>query len=239
MQVTLSCTSTISIRTPHPVPPHYSHMHPSILFNTLVVLAALSLAHAQLDDARAERFIPIKKRDLLGLIPLSNNNSNPQPAQPPAAPASPTDSVKPGVAGGPIPSLLNDVLNQPPVGGTPVGPTVSVAVPKKPHPSGDDTTGAGAPSPTAPAPESNSPEQTSLSPSLIAVVSVVFVTLLAAILFSCYKIRQSRQRRHRNLDEDILKHHTGSVGYSEGGYGMYVGKESDLWRKNLDLFHRG
>ncbi|KAF9212033.1 hypothetical protein CPC16_008759 [Podila verticillata] len=215
-------------------------MHLSIFFNTLVVLAALSLAHAQLDDARAERFIAIKKRDLLGnLLPINNNSNNPTPAQPPAAPASPTDSAKPGAAGGPIPSLLSGVLSQPPViGGTPMAPTASI--PKKPQSSSDDTTGAGAPGPTAPAAESNPSEQTSLSPGLIAVVSVVFVALLVAILFSCHKIRQSRQRRHRNLDEDILKHHAGSVGYSEGGgYGMYVGKESDLWRKNLDLFHRG
>ncbi|KAF9380285.1 hypothetical protein CPB97_008479 [Podila verticillata] len=212
-------------------------MHLSIFFSTLIVLAALSLAHAQLDEARAERFIAIKKRDLLGnLLPISNNSNNPPPAQPPAAAASPTDSAKPGAAGGPIPSLLNDVLNQP--GGTPMTPTASA--PKKPHSSSDDTTGAGAPGPTAPAPESNPPEQTSISPTLIAVVSVVLVALLVAILFSCHRIRQSRQRRHRNLDEDILKHHNGSVGYSEGGgYGMYVGKESDLWRKNLDLFHRG
>ncbi|KAF9318328.1 hypothetical protein BG003_011427 [Podila horticola] len=212
-------------------------MHLSrILFSTLVVLAALSLAHAQI-EARAARFA-IRKRDLLtNLI-----GNNPAPGQPPAAPASPTtDNAKPGAVD-PFPSLLNGVLSPPPVvGGTPVAPTVPVVLPKKPHP-GDDTTGAGAPSPTAPAQETNTPEQTPLSPGLVAVVIVVFVSLLVAILFSCYKIRQSRQRRHRNLDEDILKNHTGSVGYSEGGgYGMYVGhKESpDLWRKNLDLFHRG
>ncbi|KAG0358049.1 hypothetical protein BG005_002799 [Podila minutissima] len=209
-------------------------MHLSrILFSTLVVLAALSLAHSQI-EARGARFA-IRKRDLLGNL-IGANNSNPQPAQPPAAPASPTtDAAKPSV-----PSLLNGVL--PVVGGTPVGPTGSVMPPKKPHSAGDDTTGAGAPNPTGPAQETNAPEQTPLSPGLITVVIVVFVSLLVAILFSCYKIRQARQRRHRNLDEDILKNHAGSVGYSEGGgYGMYVGhKESpDLWRKNLDLFHRG
>ncbi|KAF9324858.1 hypothetical protein BG006_000164 [Podila minutissima] len=209
-------------------------MHLSrILFSTLVVLAALSLAHSQI-EARGARFA-IRKRDLLGNL-IGANSSNPQPAQPPAAPASPTtNTAKAGV-----PSLLNGVL--PVVGGTPVGPTGSVVPPKKPHAAGDDTTGAGAPSPTGPAQETNAPEQTPLSPGLIAVVTVVFVSLLVAIFFSCYKIRQSRQRRHRNLDEDILKNHAGSVGYSGGGgYGMYVGhKESpDLWRKNLDLFHRG
>ncbi|KAG0082451.1 hypothetical protein BGZ93_010264 [Podila epicladia] len=216
-------------------------MHLSrILFTTLVVLAALSLAHSQIEP-RGARFA-IRKRDLLGNL-IGANNSNPQPAQPPTAPASPTgdNAAKPGVAG-PIPSLLSDVLSPPGVGGTPAGPTGSAVLPKKPHPAGDDTTGAGAPGPTGPAQETNAPEQTFLSPGLIAVIIVVFMSLLVAILFSCFKIRQARQRRHRNLDEDILKNHAGSVGYSEGGgYGMYVGhKESpDLWRKNLDLFHRG
>ncbi|KAG0026452.1 hypothetical protein BGZ81_006344 [Podila clonocystis] len=183
-------------------------MHLSrILFNTLVVLAALSLAHAQI-ESRAARFA-VRKRDLLGNLIGPNS---PPPAQPPAAPASPTtdNAAKPGV--GPI--LINGVLTPPPVvvGGTPVAPTVSVGFPKKSHPAGDDTTGAGVPDPTAPAQEISTPDQAPLSPGLIAVLIVVFVSLLVAILFSCYKIRQSRQRRHRNLDEDILKNHAGSVG---------------------------
>ncbi|KAG0340264.1 hypothetical protein BG004_006482 [Podila humilis] len=230
-----------------------------ILSNIFVVFAALSVAHAY-HEARSVRFMAGRKRDLLTNL-IGNNNSTSQPAtpdappaaQPPAAPASPTDTnaAKQGGAVGPVPSFLDGVLYPAPVvvgGGTPIAPTTSSLSPKQPlHPSAGeaDTTGAGAPSPTAPGSKHESNKNGSdapLSPGLIAVLSIVFIALLVAILFSCHRIRQSRQRRHRNLDDEILKHHhAGSVGYSEGsGYGMYVGKESpDLWRKNLDLFHRG
>jgi hypothetical protein len=83
-----------------------------------------------------------------------------------------------------------------------------------------------------------------LSPGLIALLVVILLAILAGVLLSCHRIRQSRRRRRQSWDEDILKNHAGSVGYSEtGGYGMYVGSGSgmdrpDLWRKNLDLFHR-
>ncbi|KAG0328654.1 hypothetical protein BGZ99_004924 [Dissophora globulifera] len=94
--------------------------------------------------------------------------------------------------------------------------------------------------------KSTSGDDQGLSPGLITLLIVVIAAVLAAVLFSCYKIRQAKQRRRQSWNEDILKNHSGSVGYSSegGGYGMYVGGTSgskerpDLWRKNLDLFHR-
>ncbi|KAF9960874.1 hypothetical protein BGZ72_005544 [Mortierella alpina] len=182
------------------------------------------------------------KRDLIGH--LIGNQPAPAPAPggivaPPstssAAPGSP-DAAKTGT--GPLPSLVGEVLH--PIGGgssstTPPGPTK-----KKPA---TDTADGGAANPNEGASgdtKGNSDE--ALSPGLIVLLVIVLVAVLAAVLFSCYKVRQSRRRRHQSWDEDILKNHAGSVGYSEGGgYGMYVGggkEKPDLWRKNLDLFHR-
>ncbi|KAF9425227.1 hypothetical protein BGZ94_007726 [Podila epigama] len=189
-----------------------------------------------------------QKRDLLGnLIPFGSSVITPAAAVPPPAaqpPAAPTINLNEPV---PLPSLINSVLAPLPtvVGGATSTTTVPVLGPG--HSASGvarGTTAAGPPPPTDTSLEENSmrPSQNSISPGLIAFIVVVLLSLLIAVMFSCYKIRQARHRRHRNLDEDILKNHAGSVGYSEGsgGYGMYIGKESpDLWRKNLDLFHRG
>ncbi|KAG0360859.1 hypothetical protein BC939DRAFT_436878 [Gamsiella multidivaricata] len=84
-------------------------------------------------------------------------------------------------------------------------------------------------------------KQRPLSPGVIVLIVIIILAVLTAVLFSCYKIRQSRRRRRESWSEDFLKNHAGSVGYTAGGgYGMVIGhkEKPDLWRKNLDLFHR-
>ncbi|KAF9278856.1 hypothetical protein BGZ68_008312 [Mortierella alpina] len=140
---------------------------------------------------------------------------------------------------GPLPSLVGEVLN--PLGG---GSPSTPPAPTKKKTATDAADGAGeASNPSEGASgDTKGHNDEALSPGLIVLLVIVLVAVLAAVLFSCYKVRQSRRRRHQSWDEDILKNHAGSVGYSEGGgYGMYVGggkEKPDLWRKNLDLFHR-
>ncbi|KAG0277175.1 hypothetical protein BGZ95_006367 [Linnemannia exigua] len=205
-------------------------------------------------------------------------SSPPAPATP-AGPPSPTTpgnsnggTVDPNqppnsTATGPLPGLISQVLNPPPIlgnmGGTPSSTATSPTNPKK-HPSvpNNDSGVDGNGNPISPSQTSHSKgdndsgtDGSALSPGLITLLVIIVLAILAAVLFSCYRVRQSRRRRHQSWDEDILKNHAGSVGYSEsgGGYGMYVGgsgsnvsagagsggkERPDLWRKNLDLFHR-
>lgn len=206
------------------------------------------------------------KRDLLGnLLPLGSSSP---PAATPAGSPSPTVPTAPGTVGtggtqsnstatGPLPGLISQVLNPPPVLGS-IGGAPSSTTPTKKFPSGgasanDDGTPDDDGNPATPNQSSNAKSENGnnpnsnggpLSPGLIVLLVFILLAVLAGVLFSCYRIRQSRRRRHQSWDEDILKNHAGSVGYSEsgGGYGMYVGnggkERPDLWRKNLDLFHR-
>ncbi|KAK3836095.1 MAG: hypothetical protein JOS17DRAFT_772476 [Linnemannia elongata] len=202
------------------------------------------------------------KRDLLGnLLPLG---SSPPPAAAPAGPPSPTTA--PGSVGtdgtqsnstatGALPGLISQVLNPPPILGSNGGASSTAPTRRRPSAPGstnvnDDGTPDDDGNPATPNQSSNvkggnkNDTDGPLSPGLIVLLVFILLAILAAVLFSCYRVRQSRRRRHQSWDEDILKNHAGSVGYSEsgGGYGMYVGnggkERPDLWRKNLDLFHR-
>ncbi|KAG9069916.1 hypothetical protein KI688_009241 [Linnemannia hyalina] len=206
------------------------------------------------------------KRDLLGNI-FPHGSSSAPPAATPAGSPSPTVPTAPGTGGtggtqsnstatGPLPGLISQVLDPPVLGN--IGGVPSSTTPTKKLPSGgsganDDSTPDDDGNPATPNQSSNAksgkgnnPNSNGgpLSPGLIVLLVVILLAILAGVLFSCYRIRQSRRRRHQSWDEDILKNHAGSVGYSEsgGGYGMYVGnggkERPDLWRKNLDLFHR-
>ncbi|KAG0028392.1 hypothetical protein BGZ82_008451 [Podila clonocystis] len=89
-----------------------------------------------------------------------------------------------------------------------------------------------------------------ISPGMIAVVVLVALAVIAAVLFSCYRVQQAKRRRHQSsFDADILKNHVpaNNASFAEsGGYGLYHGnaagvignKENDPWRKNLDVYHR-
>lgn len=190
----------------------------------------------------------------------SNSSSSPPPAPAPAgapehtAPGTGADGTKLNpTATGPLPGLVSQVLNPPPILGNISGaPSPTTSPKKRPSSSAggsgtDDNNDDGNPA-TSNKSGKNSDDDTNtggggaLSPGLIALLVIILLAVLAGVIFSCYRVRQSRRRRHRSWDEDILKNHAGSVGYSEsgGGYGMYVGGKGkpDLWRKNLDLFHR-
>ncbi|KAI1320962.1 hypothetical protein EDD11_009285 [Mortierella claussenii] len=57
---------------------------------------------------------------------------------------------------------------------------------------------------------------TTIAPGLIVMIVVVLLTIVVAVLFSCYKIRQTNNRRKKreSWDEDILKNHIGGgAGY--------------------------
>ncbi|KAK3835323.1 MAG: hypothetical protein JOS17DRAFT_736852 [Linnemannia elongata] len=65
-----------------------------------------------------------------------------------------------------------------------------------------------------------------LSSGIVAMIVLVVLGLLAAILLSCYRIRQSRVRRKEReecWDENILKNHVGTVGYNGGTNGSISG----------------
>ncbi|KAF9135961.1 hypothetical protein BGW39_009935 [Mortierella sp. 14UC] len=243
--------------------------HPiASLLNPLLILVLLiatlaSSTHANTNDS---------KRDLLGnLFPVSSSSSSPPAAVTPAGSPAPTapggdaaDANKPNsTATGPLPGLISQVLNPPPIlggiGGAPSSTTTATGPKKNPSApapgaandptnDGDEDGNPATPSHTSHSKNDNSSgaDSDALSPGLIALLVVSLLAILGGVLFSCYRIRQSRRRRRQSWDEDILKNHAGSVGYSEtgGGYGMYVGSGSsgkerpDLWRKNLDLFHR-
>ncbi|KAG0379417.1 hypothetical protein BGX24_000506 [Mortierella sp. AD032] len=242
------------------------HSTTTILFLLFVTLASSSsFAHANANTIN-------NKRDLLGgLLPLGPGASPPAPTTP-AGPPSPTTPSNGGTvdpnqpnstATGPLPGLISQVLNPPPVLGNIGGAPSSTAstIPKK-HPSsapganndpGVDGDAATPPQTSHSKDNGSGTDGGALSPGLIALLVIIVLSILAGVLFSCYRVRQSRRRRHQSWDEDILKNHAGSVGYSEsgGGYGMYVGgsgsgsgvgaggkERPDLWRKNLDLFHR-
>ncbi|KAG0206774.1 hypothetical protein BGX28_001847 [Mortierella sp. GBA30] len=55
-----------------------------------------------------------------------------------------------------------------------------------------------------------------LSGGLIAMIIIVILAIMAAVIFSCYKIRQSRnfRRRRETWDEDILRNHIGDYATS-------------------------
>ncbi|KAF9189813.1 hypothetical protein BGZ50_000561 [Haplosporangium sp. Z 11] len=189
--------------------------------------------------------------------PPPSGQTSPPPSPPTQAP--PSTSAVPGTnpsvakasSTGPLPSLIGDVLNPPILGnggraGNPTASTSTESPTSKKNPEEDDKTddapGAGH-NPNTQIDEKVAADN-SLSPGLIALIVIFVLAVLSAVLFSCYRIRQSRRRRRQSWDEDILKNHAGSVGYSaHAGYGMYVGgsnskEKPDLWRKNLDLFHR-
>ncbi|KAF9353321.1 hypothetical protein BGX26_008895 [Mortierella sp. AD094] len=190
------------------------------------------------------------------------------PARNPGSPSTTSDVTKTGITAPPLPSLISEVLDPSPVG-NPTGSAsaTTTAAPMNPgmNPKKKPATGTSGSSANgvnnsddnaglnnnavSVDPANKSQDETSssgLAPGLIAVMIILVLAILAAVMFSCYKIRQTRRRRRESWGEDILKNHAGSVGYSEGtGYGMYVGGEGygkakpDLWRKDLDLFHRG
>ncbi|KAF9157079.1 hypothetical protein BG015_004155 [Linnemannia schmuckeri] len=194
--------------------------------------------------------------------PAAAPGGSPAPTVP-TAPGTGTDGTKPNsTATGPLPGLVSQVLNPPPILGS-IGGTPSPTTPTTPkkHPSGsaagtgvnddgtlDDDGNPATSNQSSNGKGGNTDDPNSgggpLSPGLIALLVITLLAILAAVLFSCYRVRQSRRRRHQSWDENILKNHAGSVGYSEsgGGYGMYVSgsgnERPDLWRKNLDLFHR-
>ncbi|OAQ33235.1 hypothetical protein K457DRAFT_15799 [Linnemannia elongata AG-77] len=65
-----------------------------------------------------------------------------------------------------------------------------------------------------------------LSSGIIAMIIIVVLGVLATILLSCYRIRQSRVRRKERedcWDENILKNHVGTVGYNGGANGSISG----------------
>ncbi|KAF9574175.1 hypothetical protein EC968_007270 [Mortierella alpina] len=218
----------------------------SALYAFLGTLILISISSIHVQAKRQKQSSDIitanHKRDLIGH--LIGNQPAPAPAPggniaPPstssAAPVSP-DTAKTG--SGPLPSLVGEVLN--PLGGA----SSSTTPPTKKKPTtdaADGTGGAAAPSEGVSS-DTKGTDNEALSPGLIVLLIIVLMAVVAAVSFSCYKVRQSRRRRHQSWDEDILRNHAGSVGYSEGGgYGMYVGggkEKPDLWRKNLDLFHR-
>ncbi|KAF9906414.1 hypothetical protein EC991_000661 [Linnemannia zychae] len=247
------------------------HPTTTLLNPLLIFILTITLTCSTYTNANANG----SKRDLLGnLLPLGGSPSSPPSAATPAGPPAPTtpggaaDGSKPNsTTTGALPGLISHVLNPPPIlgsiGSAPLSTTG--AVNPKMHPSapapapgaakdpanGDDEDGdesPASPSQTLHSKDGNNSgaDGSALSPGLIALLVVVLLAVLAGVLFSCYRVRQSRRRRHQSWNEDILKNHAGSVGYSEtgGGYGMYVGsggsskERPDLWRKNLDLFHR-
>ncbi|KAF9110013.1 hypothetical protein BGX27_006874 [Mortierella sp. AM989] len=210
-----------------------------------------------------------EKRDLIGslLPPLEDRPIRSPPAPAPDPPirnpksqSTTSDATKTGITG-PLPSLINGVFNpsaaaNPTSSAATVTTTAPVTNPKKK--SSTDTSDDSSDQSTE---QGNSPDGTTskmlpnkaqyehissgLEPGLIALMIIIVLSILTAVAFSCYKIRQARHRRRGSWDEDILKNHAASVGYTEeGGYGMFVGdggygkERPDLWRKNLDLFHR-
>ncbi|KAF9429901.1 hypothetical protein BGZ76_001065 [Entomortierella beljakovae] len=170
------------------------------------------------------------KRDLLGnLLPMGQNpqNGSPEPVSSSNTPGSSPSTNNPTTTSGsnPIPSLFSDVLGSPSSSASSSAPTTQPK--KKPGTTSADGTdpsqGTAGGDPNSPAPTGKSNGESSSSG-------------LAPIIFSCYKIRQSRRRRHESWTENILKNHTGGVGYTEGGgYGMYVGNggygkdRPDIW----------
>ncbi|KAF9972571.1 hypothetical protein BGZ73_004299 [Actinomortierella ambigua] len=174
----------------------------------------------------------------------------------PPPPVSPTDPNHPkAVNSGVLPGLLNGVLGNPPPPGTTSGAGSPQAAPtgvgKQPVPATKDTNGDGIPDNQQ---SGSSQDDTSasndtagssnggdLSPGVIALIVLFTLAILGALGYSCYRICDARRRRRtrRFDDEDILRNHAGSVGYSAGGgYGVYMEKErNDLWG-NLDIFNR-
>ncbi|KAF9172604.1 hypothetical protein BGX20_005271 [Mortierella sp. AD010] len=196
--------------------------------------------------------------------PASVPTSTSVPTQPTSnleSPSTTSDPTNTGTTAQSLPSLISDVLNPSPVG-NPTGTATTAAAsmnPKRKPKSGASSSSADGVNNsndntdsningTSIYPTNKSQDETQsfeLAPGLIAVMVILVLAIVAAIAICCYKIRQSQRRRRESWSEDILKNHAGSVGYSKGaGYGMYVGdggfdkEKPDLWRKNLDLFHR-
>ncbi|CAO3567833.1 unnamed protein product [Mortierella alpina] len=209
-----------------------------------LILVSISTPVQAIRQQQPADITPVNhKRDLIGHLigsqpapaPAPGGNTPPPPTSS-AAPVSPS-VIKTGLE--PLPSLVGEVLN--PLGGGSSSTTPPPAKKKTTTDPADGTGGASTPSEGASSDTKGNTDE-ALSPGLIVLLVIVLMAVVAAVLFSCYKVRQSKRRRHQSWDEDILKNHAGSVGYSEGGgYGMYVGgskEKPDLWRKNLDLFHR-
>ncbi|KAG0253283.1 hypothetical protein BG011_006444 [Mortierella polycephala] len=242
---------------------HIARLALLALLGTLLILNVFSLpAHANDHQLHNKGLaLPHKnKRDLIGNLVGNAPDSQPPaappsdqtspPPSPPAAPGSDPSAAKTNSTR-PLPNLVGEVLNPPVLvnSGKAGSPTAGTSIEsptskKNPEEDGEKDDAPGAEyNPNTPADEKAAADN-SLSPGLIALVVVFVLAVLSAILFSCYRIRQSRRRRRQSWDEDILKNHAGSVGYSErAGYGIYVGggngkEKPDLWRKNLDLFHR-
>jgi len=196
-------------------------------------------------------------------VPASPPAVSPIAGTPAGSPTTTTPPPDPVIA--PLPSLIGGVLTHPPLigGGGSSSSTAGATVPSATVPGKKQPTN-GASSPTVSDSDSddggsgntgNNSKNTGskiggddgavsenpLSPGVIALIVVVLVAILVVIVFSTFRIRQARQKRRQrqSWDQDILRNNAGSVGYSEGaGYGMYVGQEkSDVFRKNLDLFH--
>ncbi|KAF9089513.1 hypothetical protein BGX23_006612 [Mortierella sp. AD031] len=180
--------------------------------------------------------ISTNKRDLIGnLIPLGS--PPPPAAATPAGPPAPTvpipDGTKPNsTATGPLPGLISQVLNPPPILGS-IGTTPSPTStngsggPKK-HPSAPagGTDGDKDPN-SSPNSKDNNADGSStysggaLSPGMITLLVIILLAMVGAVMFSCYRVRQSRRRRHQSWTEEILKDHVG-YNQAEGGYGIRV-----------------
>ncbi|KAG0003479.1 hypothetical protein BGZ80_004296 [Entomortierella chlamydospora] len=242
------------------------------LIGALFLSSTLALHDKTFDVVANNNAFENKKRDLIGGL-FNSQSSQGSPASAPASTSAPTqptsnlgspsttsDPTNTSTTAQPLPSLISNILNPSPVA-NPTGTATTTAAsmnPKRKPKSGTSSSADGVNNSNDntdsningtsiyPANKSQDETQSSeLAPGLIAVMIILVLAILAAVAFSCYKIRQSQRRRRESWSEDILKNHAGSVGYSKGaGYGMYVGdggfgkEKPDLWRKNLDLFHR-
>ncbi|KAF8981271.1 hypothetical protein BGZ46_003044, partial [Entomortierella lignicola] len=210
-----------------------------------------------------------KRRDILGgLLPPAQPQPSPQPSPQPAShhasaattslSSDPTKSGNGQAAA--VPSLIGGILDPSTTTGPnsvtkttlPTSPSSQPGLTPKKKPnaggtssdnSADDgnTSDQNSGNSTNTSNRSESDSNSGLAPGLVALLVIILVAISGAVIFSCYKIRQVQRRRRESWNEDILKNHAGSVGYSEGaGYGMYVGgggggfSRPDLYRKNLD-----
>ncbi|KAG0033044.1 hypothetical protein BGZ81_009486 [Podila clonocystis] len=204
--------------------------------------------------------------------PVTSPDTPPAPPAPKPSPPAPIDPPKQPTTINP--PTTTDAPDLPPATSQPSSSPAPSAPPKRKPPTTNTKVGGGQNTqtddnsnddPTAsPTPSSSSSgggrvadpktdhkvKEQGISPGMIAVVVLVVLAVIAAVLFSCYRVQQSKRRRHQSgFDADILKNHVpaNSAAFAEsGGYGLHHGnaagvignKENDPWRKNLDVYHR-
>ncbi|KAI8600777.1 hypothetical protein EDD21DRAFT_404961 [Dissophora ornata] len=148
-----------------------------------------------------------QERDLLGsLLPLS---SAPDPPKASSLSSPPPTPAAPEPVSSPLPPTFAPVTESPKAPTSSSGGGSGTGIPGLidqilgPDGSSDDGSG-----------DDSSGGSSGLSGGLIAMIVIVLLGIATAVLVSCYKIRQTNQRRKRreSWDEDILKNHISSVG---------------------------